>query len=181
MSRDDYRFMLDDVLITYVLNYLSCVKGYLNRKIKRIDKNVEAENKNAILSIVSTFWHRTRKQTALDTVVEIRNKFEHEKIDGIRLEITINKDKIIKRLMYENYNLIQLFVDAYRELKILDQKIKEFVEKKISDCNLRECALFKIRFSERFKTGYRLVLEPEPTEEEISKMDEYIDDLVRQG
>lgn len=180
MNKEDYEFRLDNVLVTYVSNYLSSVKGYLNRKKNTIDKKICVESKKDILSIITKYWKAGRKTTNLDTIVQIRDKFDHEKIEGLTLKININKNNITKSLVLNNLNLLGLFRDAYVDLTKMDNEIKEFVENKIKECNLWDCVMFKLSFSKKYSTGFKMILNPAPTEEEIKKYDDLIESLTKE-
>ena len=180
MNKKGYEFHVDNVLITYISNYLSSVKGYLNRKKNTIDKRICVDSKKDILSIISKYWKARRNETKLDAVIQIRDKFEHEKIEGISLQMTFGEDNITKYLMLDNYNLLELFRDAYNELATMDKEIKEFVESKIIECNLRDCIMFKLSFSKKYNTGFQMLLFPEPTIEEIREYDDLIDSLANE-
>ena len=178
MAKDGYEFYFDNVLITYISNYLSSVKGYLNRKTRIIQKKSFAKNKKDILLIVSKYWKANRHLTILDNVIQIRDKFEHEKIDGITLNITFNKEQITKALVFNGINILELFRDAYYELQKMDKEIADFVETKIKECNLWDCIMFKNSFSKRFNGNFNMILNPAPSKEELNQYDNLIESLL---
>ena len=180
MNRKGYEFRFDNILVTYISNYLSSVKGYVNRKKNTIDKKDCVESKNDILAIISKYWKAGRNVTKLDNVIRIRDRFEHEKIEGITLNMVVSEDRITKSLILDNCNLLELFRDAYNDLVKMDKEIKEFVENKISECNLWDCVMFKLSFGKKYNTGFKMILNPTPTEEEIKKYDDLIESLSKE-
>ena len=180
MSKDNYSVTLDTLVLTYTINYVNSVKGYINRKRKAIEKGVSSKYKDSILDIIAKYWHKDRNESAFDTVISIRNEFEHNSIDGIKLKITLKKDKTIKQLMLNDIDLLSLFDKSYSEIERLDNEIKNYIEKEIEKCNLWDCVMFKNAFSKRFNGTFKMIMNPEPTQEECLRYDKLIKDLMNE-
>jgi hypothetical protein len=175
MCNPKYRFTLDTIIVTHIINYLDCIKSYLNRKKRAIQRKPECVYKNDILLLVEKTWSKKHAiKTNVDKLIKVRDEFEHEEINDLQFVLVFDKEKIVYKLKFHSDDFIQLCIDAYQELVVLNNEINYFIESKISECNIRECVLFKLSFSKRFKDGYECDLFPEPTNDEIK----YYDDLI---
>lgn len=182
MQKLDYQFKLDTVVQTYIINYLNSVKGYINRKLKTIDRGIKCDYKNDMKAIIRNYWHIGHKRiTSVDKVIELRDYFEHEKIDNIALKITFNKESIKYNLFYKDEDLLTLFVSCFHEMESMNKEIEAFIEATLTSCNLYDATMFNNAFIKHFGKGETTLLYPEPTENEIKKYDDLIDALIKKG
>jgi len=178
-NKNDYRPKLDTVLVTYIINYLSSVKSYINRKKRSIEgKKVPGIYKNSMLSIIEKYWtKRGQKVTKIDILIEIRDKFEHECIEGISIRTEYNQDSIFKTVMIGEANINALFVDAYKELELMNEEIEKYLKVEMDKINLRDCILFMNAFNRFYNKQVYSLLFPEETEEEIEAYDNLLKEL----
>ncbi|MDR4968773.1 MAG: hypothetical protein RG740_04080 [Acholeplasmataceae bacterium] len=175
-----YSPKLDMWLVTLIVNYLTSVKAYLNRKIKKVEKQSLIKiDKEHILSIIKNNRKKDRNETSLDRLVKIRDKFEHEEINDISLTLTFHKDKTQKTLMYQDMDLLQLFNDSFRMLKEMNHEISSYIEESLTSLDLRHCASFMNAFHRKYKENQYTELFPEETDEEIKKYDDMICNLSK--
>ena len=172
---DDYRIKLDYILVTHIINYLSSVKSYLNRKKRAIERTaINGNYKNGLLMIFEKYWKAKRLKTNIDKVIKLRDKFEHEKISGISLHMEMYEDRIEKTLMINETNINKLFIDSFNDLKILDQEINLYIESELRKLNLRHCCLFMNAFNRAYGKNPYIKIFPEETKEEIDHYDKLI-------
>lgn len=182
MQNPNYRFKLDTIVQTYIINYLNSVKGYINRKLKTIDHGVRCDYKNDMVAIIRNYWHKGHKRiTSVDKVIELRNCFEHEKIDNITFKTTFNNESIKYNLLYKDEDLLALFIACFCEMESMNKDIEAFIETTLKKCNLYDATMFNNAFIKHFEKGEAALLYPEPTENEIKKYDDLIDVLIKQG
>lgn len=173
-----YSPKLDTWLLTLILNYLNSVKAYLNRKIKKIEKQALVNvDKVHILSIIKNNRKKNRDETALDLLVKIRDIFEHEEIKDITLTLTFNEDRINKRIMYQDIDLIKLFNDSFSMIQTMNLDISSYIEKTLTSLDLRHCTLFMNAFHRKYKEKQYTELFPGETPEEIKEYDDLISNL----
>lgn len=180
VSKPNYKIKLDTIIITHILNYLSSVKSYLNRKKQSIEQLDIKYYKNDILKIIEKYW--TPKHivtTKIDLLISIRDKFEHEKINDISLQSIITPNEWKKFVMYKEIDLNKLFVEAKDELRKMNEEIENFINSEQKTLNLRDCVLFMNSFEKRFNNRTFTNIFPEPTEDEIKKYNLEIDELIK--
>lgn len=179
MIKPQYSICLDTLVTTYIINYLNSVKGYINRKIRAIELSKKCIYKDEIKDIIRNHWHIGHKKlSSIDRVIELRDHYEHNRIDGLVLRKIYNKNSMKLELLYEDVNLIQLFIDCYKQLEVMCEEIETFINLKMSECNLRDCILFKEAFERKFGKKEDYGLEPPATNEEIRQYDNLIIDLL---
>lgn len=176
-----YRIKLDTILTTYINNYLTSVKSYLNRKKRSYENaNLCTEDKRQILDIFEKYRKSGRQDTILDKIISIRDTFEHDEINNISLQVIINptNEKVTSNLMYKDTNLLGLFLRGHKELESLNGDIEEYILNEQNKINLRHCSLFMNAFHRHFDKEPLTLLFPEETEEEINKYDVIIHKLI---
>ena len=178
--KPNYRIKLDTILVTHIINYLSSVKSYLNRKKKSIETLDIKYYKNNILKIIEKYWTPKHEiLTKIDLLINIRDEFEHSKIDSISLKSIISENEWKKIVMYKEVDLNQLFIDTCAELDRMNKEIENFIAREQEILNLRDCVLFMNAFEKRFNNGTYTIIAPEPTEEEIKQYDLEIEKLLK--
>ena len=182
MCLPSYRLKTDYTIRTLLYNFVASVKAYLNRKRKRIDSEVPSEYKNGIYAIFQKYWKSGRETTAVDKVVVIRDKFEHEKIDGFKLTRAFGEDRIETKLIYEigEMNLLKLCRNAIEELDQMNLEIDSFVAASLDKLNLRHNSLFLNAFYCRFHGKIYTQLLPEEEAWEINYYDQLINALYNE-
>lgn len=180
MGDKNYSPTLDMWLVTLIINYVSSVKSYLNRKIKKIEKQkLIKDDKDNILSIVRAHRKKDRKDTSIEKLVEIRDRFEHEEIKDISLTLTFKENGFQKKVYYKDIDLLKLFTDSFSELKDMNSEVAIYIEKTLSSLDLRYCALFMNAFNRHFNKKPYTLLDPEETSDEINTFDNLINTLAK--
>lgn len=180
MSKPNYEIRLDTLLQTHVINYLNSVKGYVNRKKRAIEKSTKCCYKKDLLVIIEKYWHKNHSNlTSIEKVIELRDHFEHEKIDGLCLIKKYSRESTQLFLKYNEVDLLILFIDCYKELKNMNDEIENFIESRLKELNLRDCILFNEAFNRKFGIKEEYGLEPPANIDEISKYDSIIDELLK--
>jgi len=174
-SHSSYSPKLDTILVTHILNYLSSYKSYLNRKKRNVECIKATRFKKEILHIIEKYLTPGRSiNTDVDKLVALRNFFEHEKIDNIKMQTTILEDRVEKSFYYKDNDLIKLFNDAYRQLEVMNTEIENYIGESIKLLNLGEIAMFLNAFNKFYNKPPFTSLSPVPTEEEIKFYDNLI-------
>lgn len=166
----------DYVLVANITNCLSSVKSYLNRKIKAIEsKDILSNYKLDLKAILTKYWKSKRNSTSLDKLIILRDIFEHEKIPGISIKTTFGKEEKTRRLvMINEINLNELFKDSLVELEKLDIELRDYVEEKLSELELRKNILFLNAFYRNIGKKQYSHLHPEETSQEKEHFDNLI-------
>ena len=165
----------DYVLVTNILNCLSSVKSYLNRKKREIDnKDIIGTYKTGLQNIYAKYWKSKRNETCIDKLIILRDIFEHDKISGISIKALHNADRVEKFVMINDVDFNKLLIGAYAEIEKLDEEIKQYVEEQLSKLNLRHNILLLNAFHRFFKKKHYSLLFPEETVEEKEHYDNYI-------
>lgn len=174
-----YNPKLDMWLITLIINYVSSVKAYLNRKIKKIEQQrLIKEDKDQILAIIRNYRKKDRNETPLDHLVRIRDRFEHEEIKDISLTLTFKENGIQKKLFYQDADILNLFILSFQMLKKMNQEIAAYIEETLVSLDLRQCALFMNAFNRHFNKKPYTLLMPDETESEMKQYDKMIVELI---
>lgn len=177
----NYKPKLDMWLITLIINYVSSVKAYLNRKIKKIEQQrLTKEDKDRILAIIRNYRKKDRNETPLDHLVTIRDRFEHDEIKDISLTLTFKENGIQKKLYYQDVDILNLFILSLQMLKKMNQEIASYIEITLSSSDSRHCALFMNAFNRYYKKKLYTELMPEETADEIKTYDDMIILLAQQ-
>lgn len=143
-NKTDYKIKFDYTLITFIYNFLASLKSYINRKKRYIDKNVPSEYKKEIETIVQKHWKSKRKLTLLDKLILIRDRMEHENLtSGIVLNVSYYKDYIEQILTIDGIDIVKSFNDTMVTLASLNEEINDYINKELSNINLRHCDVFK--------------------------------------
>lgn len=174
----DYTIKTDYTIRTLIYNFVVSVKAYINRKKRKIELTVPAKYKEEVNNIVSRYWKSKRKETTLDKLVYIRDKFEHEEISGISLKRLIYADHIEDRLFFEEINLMDLFKDVLIQLDNMNKDIERYIDLELKKLDFRKNSLFMNAFYKRFKGNECIKVFPEPTVEEVKYYDNYIEKLI---
>lgn len=178
----DYNIKYDYYLITFIYNYLASLKSYLNRKTRYIEQNVPKDYKQKILEILRKYWKSGRKTTIIDKLIIIRDRLEHEDLtSGTSLKIIYYEDHIVQKLMIDKVEIIGAFTDSYNLIKEMNNEIERFIANQLNKLDLRHCILFMNAFYKHYKNKHYSLLYPEPTDDEIKKYDELIENLSRQN
>lgn len=180
-NKTDYKIKFDYTLITFIYNFLASLKSYINRKKRYIDKNVPSEYKKEIETIVQKHWKSKRKLTLLDKLILIRDRMEHENLtSGIVLNVSYYKDYIEQILTIDGIDIVKSFNDSMVTLASLNEEINDYINKELSNINLRHCALFLNAFHKKYKKKEFTRLFPEATKHEIIKYENLIDKLSKE-
>ncbi|MEW6606281.1 MAG: hypothetical protein AB1414_02340 [bacterium] len=147
-----YNIIGDTELITHILNYISIVKSYLNRKKRSIEHNFKFHYKDEILKIFEKYWKSKRGQTILDRLILIRDQFEHEQLFGFAINHSFDGVIARERIMIDDVDISVLFYDAYIELKNLNSEITNYINSEIRKINLNHCLHFMYAFHRKFKS-----------------------------
>lgn len=170
----------DYVLVANILNCLASIKSYLNRKKREIEsKDIIGTYKTDLQNIFSKYWKSKRKETTLDKIIILRDRFEHEKISGISIRTTYNNDEIIKNVIIDEINFNKLLIDAFEDIEKLDNEIKQYVEEQLGNLNLRHNILLLNAFHRLFKKKQYSYLMPDETKEEKEYYDNFVLSLKR--
>lgn len=171
----------DYILVANILNCLSSIKSYLNRKKREIEnKDIDGKYKMDLQNIFLKYWKSKRNDTPLDNAIILRDKFEHEKISGISIETTYNEDAIIKKILIDEIDFSKLMIDVFGDIEKLDKELKLYVEKQLNILNLRHNILLLNAFHRFFKKKPYSYLMPEETEEEKEHYDSLVLSLKEQ-
>ena len=172
-----YSIKTDYTVRTLVYNFVASVKSYLNRKRKRIDKIVPSEYKKDIQGILEKYWKSGRKKTAIDKIVIIRDRFEHEEISDLSLTQEIYADKTVYTFKYKQDNFLMLAKNCVDELDAMNNEIESYINLILDSLNLRQNCLFLNAFFRKHKGRNYTLLFPEETVFEIAMYDEIIERL----
>lgn len=87
-----YRPRGDYILVANILNCLSSIKSYLNRKKREIEnKDIVGVCKTDLQKIFSKYWKSKRNETPLDNAIILHDRSEHEKISVFLLQLPTMK------------------------------------------------------------------------------------------
>lgn len=172
-----YSIKTDYTVRTLVYNFVASVKSYLNRKRKRIDKIVPSEYKKDIQGILEKYWKSGREKTAIDKIVIIRDRFEHEEISDLSLTQEIYADKTVYTFKYKQDNFLMLAKNCVDELDAMNNEIESYINLILDSLNLRQNCLFLNAFFRKHKGRNYTLLFPEETVFEIAMYDEIIERL----
>lgn len=172
-----YSIKTDYTVRTLVYNFVASVKSYLNRKRKRIDKIVPSEYKKDIQGILEKYWKSGREKTAIDKIVIIRDRFEHEEISDLSLTQEIYADKTVYTFKYKQDNFLVLAKNCVDELDAMNNEIESYINLILDSLNLRQNCLFLNAFFRKHKGRNYTLLFPEETVFEIAMYDEIIERL----
>lgn len=174
-----YSIQSDYTVRTLVYNFVASVKSYLNRKRKRIDKIVPSEYKKDIQGILEKYWKSGRKKTAIDKIVIIRDRFEHEEITDLSLVKEIYTDKIVYIFKYKQDDFLMLAKNCVDELGSMNSEIESYINLNLDSLHLRQNCLFLNAFFRKHKGKNYTLLFPEETAVEIAMYDEMVERLLQ--
>lgn len=170
----------DYILVANILNCLTSIKSYLNRKKRDIEhRNIIGIYKNDLQNIFLKYWKGKRENTSLDKIITLRDKFEHEKISGISIQTYFFKNSVVKKIMIDNIDFNDLLVKAYKEIDNLDKEINNYIEKQLINLNLRHNILLLNAFHRYFKKKQYSYLIPDETAEEKAQYDNIILSFIK--
>ncbi len=172
----DYEIKFDYDLLTAIYNYVASLKSYLNRKKRAIETRCKSVDKAELTSIFEKYWKANRNKTILDKLITIRDRMEHDTLTtGIKLETCFYQECFERKLVVDNIDIIELSNKGYEELISLGRDIENFVEKRLTELNLRDCCLFMNAFNRFFNKPPYTQLFPEETIDEKN----YYDNLIK--
>ncbi len=177
-GNNSYNIQADTKLVTLILNYISIVKSYLNRKKRAIEKNFSYEYKDEILKIFQKYWKAKRYKTILDRLIELRDKFEHDELFGFGLRITNDKNVYKEQILIDDIDISILFYEAYIELKKMNSEIVKYINQEIDKLNLTHCLHFIYAFHREFKDSpYQGSINIIESQDEIDRYNKLVQEL----